>query len=228
MKTLVFIHGAGGSENTWIYQKKHFEKRYKVIVPNLMKICKNNDISNYVRDVLTFLCENQIEKCVMIGHSMGGAITLKFGLTYPKKLKAIVLVGTGAKLRVHPMIFEVIEKDHERAANLITEFALYEKTPRELALKISKDILKTPKDVLLKNFKACDKFDQMDEISGIEVPTLIVCGSEDRLTPLKYSSYLKNKIENSQLEVIERAGHMVMLEQHEEFNEKLDEFLEHL
>jgi pimeloyl-ACP methyl ester carboxylesterase len=52
----------------------------------------------------------------------------------------------------------------------------------------------------------------MKEVEKIHLPSLLVCGREDPLTPIKYSEYLKGKIPGSQMEVIEGAGHMVMLE----------------
>jgi len=64
----------------------------------------------------------------------------------------------------------------------------------------------------------------MQEIEHLHVPTLVVCGSEDVLSPVKYSQYLAAKIEHSTLEVIENCGHMLMLEKPVEFNHILDQF----
>jgi pimeloyl-ACP methyl ester carboxylesterase len=65
----------------------------------------------------------------------------------------------------------------------------------------------------------------MDHVHEIALPTLILCGEEDRMTPLKYSEYLRDRIPGARLVVIPRAGHMVMLEQPRAVNEAIAEFL---
>jgi pimeloyl-ACP methyl ester carboxylesterase len=62
------------------------------------------------------------------------------------------------------------------------------------------------------DFWAANQFDAMDRVGGIRTPTLIICGEEDRLTPVKYSEYLHEQIPGSQLVVIPHAGHLVVLE----------------
>jgi pimeloyl-ACP methyl ester carboxylesterase len=79
--------------------------------------------------------------------------------------------------------------------------------------------------VTLRDFLACDKFNYMDKVENIEYRTLIICGKEDLLTPVKYSQYLKQKIKNSELYIIEEAGHMVMLEKPNEVNQIIERFL---
>ena len=66
----------------------------------------------------------------------------------------------------------------------------------------------------------------MDKVASINVPCLIVCGNEDKLTPVKYSQYFKDKIKDSKLVVIKDAGHMVMLEKPNEVNKAIEEFIE--
>jgi pimeloyl-ACP methyl ester carboxylesterase len=79
--------------------------------------------------------------------------------------------------------------------------------------------------VVYGDFETCDKFDVMGSLDRINLPTLIICGRDDLLTPVKYSEYLRAHIRNSELRVIDDAGHMVMLEKPEEFNEILENFL---
>ncbi|MGZ3524484.1 MAG: alpha/beta fold hydrolase, partial [Thermodesulfobacteriota bacterium] len=65
----------------------------------------------------------------------------------------------------------------------------------------------------------------MNEVEKIDVPTLILCGDDDQLTPVKYSQFLQSRIKRSKLEVLSNAGHMVMMETAQAFNEKVREFL---
>jgi pimeloyl-ACP methyl ester carboxylesterase len=75
---------------------------------------------------------------------------------------------------------------------------------------------------------ACDQFDIMKEVDKIRLPALMVCGREDRLTPVKYSEYLKGKIPGSKMEIVEGAGHTVMLEAPEALSKVILTFLRSL
>lgn len=82
-------------------------------------------------------------------------------------------------------------------------------------------------EVLYGDYLACDRFDMMNEVEKINHPTLILCGQEDGMTPVKYSQFLLQHIKGSRLEVLPGAGHMVMMEAAETFNEKIGEFITH-
>ncbi|HPZ65628.1 MAG TPA: alpha/beta hydrolase, partial [Bacillota bacterium] len=87
-------------------------------------------------------------------------------------------------------------------------------------------MMETPAAVYAADFTACDRFDRLDRLPEIEAPTLIICGTEDRLTPVKYSRYLHQTIPRSQLVELEGAGHMVMLEAPEQVNRAIAVFLQ--
>lgn len=222
---LIFIHGAGGSSRVWRYQNRHFSEKYEVTALELpghgSREGEGRDsIADYVEDV-----KNEVEdldNVVMIGHSMGGAITMSYALKYP--LKGCVLAGTGARLRVLPAILERITENYEETIDFILEYAIHRKT--EKIMKQSREeMLNTSPEVVYRDFLACDRFDMMQEMEKIEIPTLVVCGSQDMLAPVKYSEYLAAKIPFSCLDIIPDCGHMLMLEKPQEFNEVLEKFL---
>lgn len=221
---LIFIHGAGSSSRVWHYQKRHF-KEYNVITLNLPghgeRAGEGRDtISDYVEDVRKDI-EN-LDDVVLVGHSMGGAITITYALRY--SLKACVLAGTGAKLRVLPAILEQITKTFEETVDFILEYAVYNKT-EQIMRKSKEEMLKTSPEVMYKDFVACNNFNVMEEINTLDIPTLVVCGSEDMLTPVKYAEYLAARINQSTLQVIPDCGHMLMLENPDKFNAILEDFL---
>jgi pimeloyl-ACP methyl ester carboxylesterase len=80
-------------------------------------------------------------------------------------------------------------------------------------------------DVLYNDFLACDRFDLTREVEKINLPTLILCGDEDEMTPLKYSQFLHDRIKDSKIEILPNAGHMVMMESPQAFNEKIQELI---
>jgi len=89
-------------------------------------------------------------------------------------------------------------------------------------------MLRVPRRVALRNFKACDGFDLRGRLGDVEAPTLIIAVSDDKLTPVKWAEYLRDNIKGSRLVVIEGAGHASMLEKPKEFNEALINFIQGL
>ncbi len=83
-------------------------------------------------------------------------------------------------------------------------------------------------DVLLGDFTACDSFDAMKEFPAISLPTLILCGKQDMLTPVKYSEFLRDNMADSEAVFFDDCGHMPMIEKSAEFNEAVASFLARL
>jgi len=159
---------------------------------------------------------------------MGGAITIEIALARPQFLTGIVLVGSGARLRVTPVIGDEVTRDYAHAAEVIAEWAYSPKSDAKLRRASVQELLEVPAEVTYGDFQACDRFDRMNEISRIDLPTLLVCGEDDALTPVKYSQYMKERIRNARIVVIPDAGHSVMLEKPEELNNVLRSFLAEL
>lgn len=225
---IVFIHGAGGNHRVWAYQVGYFKNSIAINLPGHDGGEGRRNIDEYVEYVKEFLDRNSLRNIVLVGHSMGGAIVQKFALKYSGYLKAIVLVCTGARLRVLPKIFELIRADYPKAVDFIASMAVSKNASQAVKNQVMEELLKAKPEVVYGDFEACDKFDIMDQVSNISVKTLIICGSDDLLTPVKYSKYLNEKILGSTLKVIEGSGHMVMIEKPREFNSILDEFIRSL
>ena len=82
--------------------------------------------------------------------------------------------------------------------------------------------------VELNDLLACDEFDVMDQIHEIDLPTHVMCGSENVITPVSYSDDLARKITNATEEVIPGGSHHVQLEKYHEVNQQIDGFLARL
>ena len=166
-----------------------------------------------------------LPKVFLVGHSMGGAIVQALALTHPEVIKGIVLVGTGARLKVLPLILDGIKNNFEEIIQKINQFSYSRKTPSDLIEKGVFGMRQCLPEVLYGDFLACDRFDLMNEVEKILLRTLILCGDDDQLTPVKYSQFLQGRIKGSKLEVLSNAGHMVMMELPQAFNEKIGEFI---
>ncbi len=229
-ETVLFIHGSGGGQHTWSYQKGLFEKEFNPVIIELPGHGESGgegeeEVGKYAEQVYAFLKALGLEKVFLVGHSLGGAIAQTLALTNEEMLKGIVLVGTGARLKVLPMILDGIKNNFEETVRKINQFAFSRKVQADLIEKSVSIMSQCRPEVLYGDFLACDRFDLMNGVGKIVLPTLVLCGENDQLTPVKYSQFLHSRIEGSKLEVLPHAGHMVMMEAPQAFNEKVREFI---
>ena len=214
---VVFVHGAGGTHQHWLYQVRDLprERTYALDLPGHGQSAGQgrDSIAAYADWVIAFLDAVGIERAILVGHSMGGAICLDVALRYPARAAGLGLVASGARLRVAPAILGMIRQDPEGAVRLITDWAFGPEAPPDLVRLGRRQMGATPPEVLYGDFVACDLFDALDRLAQLSTPTAIVCGSQDRLTPAKYALYLRDQIAGAALHLVEGAGHMVMVEQ---------------
>lgn len=231
---LILIHGAGGNSLSWPPQIRRLadERIYALDLPGhgQSEGTGRHSIDEYAEDVIAFMKALKIRAAVLAGISMGSAIAITIALKYPKKVLGIGLLGSGAKLRVAPAILEMAGNVNtfEAAVEMINENCFSANTPQNLLELSKKQMLEIRPPVLLGDFLACNEFDVVGQLQKLDLPTLILCGAEDEMTPVKFSELLKSQIANSQLHILENAGHMVMLEQVDIVAELLKKFLDDL
>ncbi len=228
---VVFVHGAGGSGRVWHSQLSALENRCRAIAIDMPGHGRSEgDPLSSVREqagfIARFLDALGLEKPVLAGHSMGGAICQEFALGFPSRLQGLVLISTGARLRVNPQIIQALEQGEfpfADASHLISPSA-----QPALADVAWQEMRTTALPALLADFQACDQFDRVNDIAQIRVPVQIIAADEDAMTPLKYSRYLQQGIPGSHLAVITGAGHMGMVEKPAEVNQVILDFLHDL
>jgi pimeloyl-ACP methyl ester carboxylesterase len=215
---LVLIHGAGGSHLYWPPEIRRLTG-LRVLALDLPGHGKSGgrgqqSIAGYVQSVIDWLQAMEIYKANFTGHSMGAAICLDLALNYPDQVNALCLIGSGAKLRVHPEIIQNLasETTFHRAITHIIAHGFSPTTPQRLKELAEKRMLQTRQSVLYSDFTACDAFDVTGRISHVVQPTMIIHGNDDRLVPKRYAQFLADQIPNARLEIVPDAGHMVMLE----------------
>jgi pimeloyl-ACP methyl ester carboxylesterase len=228
-RNLVLVHGAGGSHLDWPASLRRLEGAnvYALDLPGHGRSegTGRRSVAAYRDFLLAFLEALGLEKAILVGHSMGGAISLDFALHYPDRLAGLVPVGSGARLRVLPAILTGILSDFEATADLILDYAFGPSATEQLKRLGRQRLLKTPPQVLHGDYAACDAFDVMERLGEVRCPTLVIGGTADRLTPPKYSIYLRDHIPGAELVLVDAAGHMVMLEKPEIVSKAISKFI---
>ncbi len=228
---VVYIHGAGGSHLHWPAPMRRLGD-YRVFALDLPAHGRSpgpslRSIDSFARYIIRWMDTVGLEKAVFIGHSMGGAIALTLGLHHADRVLGLGLIGTGARLKVSPEIIELAsnEKTFPTAVKMIISWAFSSSADARLVELASQRMLEIAPAVLHSDFIACNEFDVISVLSGINLPTLVLCGSDDRLTPWRYSQYLSEHIHSADLITIPDAGHMVMLESQSAVTKALNEFM---
>ncbi len=229
-RPVVLVHGAGGRAEVWAPQLAGLADVARLIAVDLPghgatggRGCRQ--VEDYAAWVLGLLDALGLGRAVLVGHSMGGAIVQTMALAHPARVAALVLVGTGARLRVLPRILELFREGSPLGAELVAGLAYSPKTPPGAVVEAERALQETAAVVTLGDFLACDRFDVMTRLGRVETPTLVVVGLDDRLTPPKYAAYLARTIPGARLAEIEAAGHFPQLEQPAAVNAALRAFL---
>jgi pimeloyl-ACP methyl ester carboxylesterase len=226
---LIFIHGSGGCKEVWHYQTRRFSKADAVALPGHPYGKPCSSVDSYVEWLRGYLRDSGHHDVVLAGHSLGGAIAQLYALKYPEDLKGLILIGSGARLRVSTMYLEML-KQATSNRSIFEDFfhKLYEFIETELRDELQRKALEGDPAVLLNDMLCCDRFDIMDLVHEIKLPTLALCGSEDIMTPPKYTKYLASKIEGARDAIIEGGTHMVFAEQPMVVNQAIEDYLNSL
>jgi pimeloyl-ACP methyl ester carboxylesterase len=226
---LVLIHGAGGTHMHWPATLRRLADQavYAIDLPGHghSKGPGRDTIAAY-REVVYAFCQTlSLNRIVLAGHSMGGAITLDFALHYPQRLAGMMIVGSGARLRVAPAILDGIRSDFPATAKLLAEWTHDPRAPEQLKRLYVQRLMENDPNVLYGDFVACDHFDLRSDLARIQTPALVVCGTTDQMTPVKYSEFLAQNLPNARLALLPEVGHMAMLEAPEDMATEVETFL---
>jgi pimeloyl-ACP methyl ester carboxylesterase len=230
---LVLIHGAGGMHLDWPPEIRRLAGYcvYAIDMPGHGKseICDGQQtIEEYARLLVQWLESIQLRRAVLVGHSMGSAIAITLAIHHPDYVVGLGLISGGARLRVHPDLLNYAADltTFYKATDLLVSSSFSSSTPHRLVELASRRMVETRQSVLYGDLLACNRFDVMDRLGSIQQPTLVVCGVDDQMTPLRYAQYLSSAIPNARLCAVPHAGHMVMLEQPRLVADNLQSFLQ--
>lgn len=214
---LVLVHGAGGNHLVWPPQVRHLNETavYALDLPghgaSPLPPCAS--ISAYSEVLRDFVDALELPFFVLAGHSMGGAIALDFALAYGHRLAGIAVISAGARMKVSPTFLNGVVDDFPGVTAKIVEYSYHTGTSAAEKERYLHHLRENDPTVLRRDFAAVEAFDVRDRVATIAVPTLLLCGRHDRMTPPTLSQALHNCIPGSEFHLIEDAGHNVLLEQ---------------
>jgi pimeloyl-ACP methyl ester carboxylesterase len=232
-QSLVFIHGSGGNHSIWSRQYGRLHKQHNIIAVNLPGhgLSGGNgekDVRRYGEWIRKLLGVLALKDVILIGHSLGAAVTLQFAIIHPQAVMGIVCIGGGMKMPVNSLFLDFLKTNPtqlpEEITELICKFSLAKENRSKYSIPLQKSIALSSVDVLYGDLTACNELDLTQEVNKINAPALIICGAEDKMTPPDLSRQLAAGINGATLDIIEGAGHMVMIEKPVEFNNALEKF----
>ena len=214
----------------------------RIFSPQIEELSQNlevtiADISNFssVSELASDVLKKAPKSFSLLGHSMGGIVAMEIYSQEPKRIEKLILMDTNpkaeldeVKLKREPQIKEVNKgKLLEVMRDEMKPNYLAESENKRSVLNVCMDMALTlGPDVFINQSRALQsRLDQQNTIQSIKIPVLIMCGSEDKLCPVERHEMMHNMITDSDLKIINNAGHMPTLEQPRETTEVLKEWL---
>ena len=230
--TLIFIHGAGESSLLWHAQVEGLRDRANTVALDLPGHGRSGGsarqrIEDYADAMIGFIAAIAAPNPIPCGLSMGGAITQQLLLDHAAHFRAGIIVSSGARLRVLPSLFEMIDTNLPAYVELIDRLGFSAKAPAAVKRPFLEDSLNARPEVTHGDFKACDQFDVMPRLESIRRPVLVISAEDDQLTPPNYGEFLERRIPNAVRAHIRDAGHFVPIEKPLEVNAAIIRFLDH-
>jgi 3-oxoadipate enol-lactonase len=237
--TIIFIHGFPLNSKMWRFQENHFSD-FRMYAPDLPGSAKTIPNQLFTLDMMAEYVINsydsKIQSHTIVGLSMGGYIALRIAKLKPEFCNALVLVDTRAssdseqaKLNRTNTIKELKKNGVESfltsfLPNVLSKHSL--NSNPELVEFLEEIGLEQTKEGLISQLLAMQgRSDSTSDLSSLSIPTLCICGEEDKLTTVEEMKSLSEKIPNSSFKTISKSAHYSPLENPEEFNQILSEFL---
>ena len=232
---IIFLHGVGSDKSVWAPQLAHFGEERRAVAFDYPGYGESDPMPGATRDdfaaaILAAMDALEIERAHICGLSLGGVIAVALNAAAPERCASLILADSFA---VHPDGQAIFDRS-EAASRTIGMRGLAEAragallgsaaTPAMHA-EVIETMSRIDPSAYLVGARAVWLADQIDRASAIRVPTLVLVGDEDSITPPALSEQLVSIISGATIEMILGAGHLANLEQPAAFNAAIDKFL---
>lgn len=232
-KNLVLLHGLFGALSNFEDLIQHFGSKYNVIVPILpiyelpILSVSLGGLVNHLQDFVKYKGLSDIN---LLGNSLGGHIGLLFALEELPLLKSLILTGSSG-LFESGMGNSFPKRGDYEFMKAKTEETFYDPkvATKELVDEVFEIVNNRGKAIrIIATAKSAIRHNLSDKLHNIKVPSLLIWGRNDTITPPFVAEKFKELLPNARLEFIDKCGHAPMMEQPELFNKILEDFLEKL
>ena len=222
---LIVLHGWQSSKEKWTKVKENLEREgIKVIVPDLpgfkeeTKLSQPWNLDNYVEWLRKF--SSNKEKFFLLGHSFGGRIAIKFSIKYPEEIKGLILVSSAGIKPKKRLVSNFVSL---KKFSFLPGYSFLRKLFYKFIVKRT-DYLYVD-GILKETFKKVIERDLTSVLSQIKAKTLILWGQRDKITPISNAYLMKEKINDSRLEIMKGIGHTPYSEDPETLAKKILDFI---
>jgi pimeloyl-ACP methyl ester carboxylesterase len=231
LPAVVFLHGAGFDHSAWALHSRWFAHHgFSVLAPDLPGHGRSagpalRSIADMADWTAALLASAQAAKARLIGHSMGSLIALETAARHPAKVSMLSLIGTAATMAVGPDLLKAAESNDDAAIDMVSIWGLGFRA--ELGGSLApglwmhagaQSVLKHGSPgVLFSDLSACNSYQNaLAAGASITVPTTLILGERDMMTPTKAGKALAATIPHARTVVLPGAGHMMMVERPDE------------
>lgn len=238
---LIFVHAFPLNGKMWKEQWEYFKDKYQVISYDVRGLGESRSINNqftmekYVDDFLSIINLFEFDKVIACGLSMGGYILLRSYLKSPDKFKALILADTKAErdddnslINRSNVINNILDgKRNEFIKSFIQKLISKKSYENHQIKNFIESIVQenTDEGICGAQLALGTRTNTIDHLKSFNVPSLIMVGEDDELTPLSSSEKMHKLIKGSELKIIKDSGHLSNIENPEVFNAYVDEFL---
>lgn len=230
-KPLLLLHGLFGALSNWEGVVHRFKDRYRVLIPLLpiyeMPI-KQAGLNGLVEFITEFVVHKQLNEMTVMGNSLGGHLALIYTLGYPERVKRMILTGSSG-LFENSMGGSFPKRGNYDYIKERVEYTFYD--PNTATKEYVDEIFETTKSIpkamrIVAIAKSAQRHNMARDIPKINVPTLLVWGLNDTITPPMVAHEFNRLIPRSTLRFIDKCCHAPMMEHPELFNDILEDYLE--
>ncbi len=227
---VILLHGLFGALSNWVDVVEKFKGDYKVVIP-LMPIYElpllSTNVRSLARYINRFISLKGYKQFTLVGNSLGGHVALVYACQYPNEVHSMVLTGSSG-LYENAMGGSFPRREDYNFIKGKIEFTFYDpkSATKELVDEVFEIVNNRNKLArILSLAKSAIRHNMAKELHSIKVPTCLIWGQQDTITPPEVAEEFHKLIADTELFFIDKCGHAPMMEQSEEFNEILQNWL---
>ena len=224
---VVFVHGAGFDHSMWALYSRWFSHHgYSVLAPDLPGHGRSqgqpiSTIAGMADWTISLIEAAGATEARLIGHSMGALVALETAARHPGKIKGLGLIGVGAAMPVSADLLAAANANEHAAIDMVSIWGFGfaaglggSQAPGLWMMGGGQRVLEqTPPGVLFNDLSACNDYKTaLEAATQIKVPTTLILGERDMMTPMKSGKQLAAVIANSKEIILPGAGHMLTAE----------------